>query len=63
MITRQGKSSAVIMDLEKYVAVQKAFEEFSRPDIAASLLAASDEFRQGQGVAAEGVFCQKDLSM
>ena len=59
VITRQGKPSAVIMDLERYLEVQEAFEEFSRPDYVATLLAARDEIRQGQGVAAEEVFRQK----
>jgi antitoxin YefM len=61
VITRQGKPSAVIMDLEKYLEVQEAFEEFSQPEYVASLLAARDEIRQGRGVAAEEVFRQKGL--
>jgi prevent-host-death family protein len=59
VITRQGKPSAVIVDLEKYLEVQEALEEFSRPAYVASLLVAKDEIRQGQGVPAEEVFRQK----
>ncbi|HLZ09394.1 MAG TPA: type II toxin-antitoxin system Phd/YefM family antitoxin [Chloroflexota bacterium] len=59
VITRQGKPSAVIMDLERYLEVQQAFAEFSRPDYVASLLAARDEIRQGMGISAEEVFRKK----
>lgn len=61
VITRQGKPTAVIVDLEKYLEVQEALQEFSRPEYVASLLEAKDEIRQGQGVPAEEVFRQKGL--
>jgi prevent-host-death family protein len=61
VITRQGKPTAVIIDLEKYLEVQEALEEFSEPGYLASLLAAKDEIERGEGVAAEDVYRAKGL--
>ena len=61
VITRQGKPTAVIVDVEKYLEVREALEEFSRPEYLASLLAARDEIRNRQGIPADEVFRQKGL--
>lgn len=61
VITRQGKPTAVIVDVERYLEVREALEEFSRPEYLASLLGARDEIRTGLGVPAEEVFRQKGV--
>lgn len=61
VITRQGKPTAVIMEVEKYLEVQQALKEFSDPKYLADLLEARQEIRTGKGVAAEEVFRQKGL--
>ena len=61
VIIRQGKPTAVIVDLERYLEVREALEEFSSPKYLASLLVARDEIRHGQGVPAEEVFRQKGV--
>src|SRR5712691_8846002 len=61
VITRQGKPTAVIVDLEKYLEVQQALQEFSNPNYLTSLREAKEEIKQGQGVPAEEVFRAKGL--
>ncbi|MBI4317478.1 MAG: type II toxin-antitoxin system Phd/YefM family antitoxin [Chloroflexi bacterium] len=61
VITQQGKPTAVIIDLEKYLEVQEALEEFSDPEYLAALLEARKEIREGKGVDAREVFRQKGL--
>lgn len=61
VVTRQGKPSAVIVDVERYLEVQEALKEFSNPAYLVSLLAARDEIRQGKGIPAEEVFRQKGV--
>lgn len=61
VITRQGKPAAVIIDLEKYLEVQEALEEFSDPAYLVGLLEAKREISEGKGVPAEEVFRQKGL--
>ncbi|MBI2864359.1 MAG: type II toxin-antitoxin system Phd/YefM family antitoxin [Chloroflexi bacterium] len=61
IITQQGKPAAVIIDVEKYVEVQQALQEFSDPEYLADLLEARKEIREGKGVPAEDVFRQKGL--
>lgn len=61
VITRQGKPTAVIVDLEKYLEVQQALAEFSDREYLASLLSAKDEIDKGLGVPAEEVFQKKGL--
>jgi len=61
VITRQGKPTAVIIDMEKYLEVQQALKEFSDPEYLASLLEAKREIREGKGVLAEEVFRRKGL--
>ena len=55
VITREGKPAAVIVDVERYLEVQQALQEFSDPEYLAALLAARDEIRAGQGIPAEEV--------
>lgn len=59
VITRQGKPAAVLIDIEKYLEVQRALEEFSDPEYVRSLLNARDEIRGGRGLPAEDVFRKK----
>ena len=59
IITRQGKPTAVIIDIERYLEVQDALAEFSDPAYLRELLAARDEIDQGGGVPAEEVFRKK----
>jgi len=61
VITQQGKPTAVIIDLEKYLEVQEALEEFSDPAYLAALLESKKEVREGKGVDAEEVFRRKGL--
>lgn len=61
VITRQGKPTAVIMEVEKYLEVQQALKEFSDPQYLAELLEARQEVRKGGGVTAEEVFRQKGV--
>ena len=61
VITRQGKPAAIIVDVEKYLEVQQALEEFSDPAYVASLLEARQEVRRGEGSPAEEVFLRKGL--
>ena len=61
IITRQGKPTAIILDVEKYLEVQNALKEFSDPEYLASLLEAKQEIRKGKGIPAEEVFKQKGL--
>ena len=61
VITRQGKPTAVIIDVEKYLEVQQALREFSDPEYLAELLEARREIREGKGVPAEEVFKRKGL--
>ena len=61
VITRQGKPTAVIIDVEKYLEVQQALREFSDPEYLAELLEARREIREGRGVPAEEVFARKGL--
>ncbi len=56
IITRQGKPTAVIIDLEKYLEVQEALKEFADPQYLADLLEARHEIRRGEGVPAKEVF-------
>src|SRR3970040_1936922 len=56
VITRQGKPTAVIVDMDKYLEVQQALKEFSDPEYLASLLEAKRDIRQGKGIPAEDVF-------
>ena len=61
MITRLGKSTAVIVDLEKSLEVQLALVEFADREYLAGLLSATDEIDKGRGVPAEDVFQKKGL--
>lgn len=61
VITRQGKPTAVIVDVEHYLEVQEALKEFSDPAYLSDLLAAREEIRQGNGIPAEEVFRQKGV--
>lgn len=61
VITRQGKPAAVIVDLERYLEVERAFKEFSNPNYLSELLKAHDEIKKGKGIPAEKVFRQKGL--
>jgi prevent-host-death family protein len=61
VITRHGKPAAVIIDLEQYLEMQQALEEFSQPRFLASLREAKEEIEAGQGVPATEVFRLKGL--
>lgn len=61
VITRQGKPTAVIVDMDKYLEVQQALKEFSDPEYLASLLEAKRDIRQGKGIPAEEVFGEKGV--
>ena len=61
VITQQGKPTAVIVDLEKYLEVREALGEFSDPSYLAALLEARREMREGEGVDAAEVFRQKGV--
>jgi antitoxin YefM len=61
VVTRQGKPTAVIVDLDRYLEAQEALREFSDPEYLRSLLDARREIREGKGVPAEEVFAQKGL--
>lgn len=61
VITRQGKPTAVIVDMDKYLEVQQALKEFSDPEYLASLLEAKRDIRQGKGIPAEDVFGEKGV--
>lgn len=61
VITRQGKPTAVIVDMDKYLEVQEALKEFSDPEYVANLLEAKRDIRHGRGVPAEEVFQEKGL--
>ena len=61
VITRQGKPAAVIVGLDKYLAIQQALREFSDPKYVESLFESRAEIREGNGVPAEEVFEQKHL--
>lgn len=61
VITRQGKPTAVIIDIERYLEVQEALAEFSDPAYLRELLAARDQIEQGGGVPAEEVFRKRGV--
>lgn len=61
VITRQGKPTAIIIDIDKYLEVQQALKEFSDPAYLVSLVEAKKEIREGKGVPAEEVFKRKGL--
>ena len=61
IVTRQGKPAAVLLDIERYLELQQALQEFADPNYLAALLEARREIRAGEGVAAEEVFAQKRL--
>ena len=61
VITQQGKPTAVIVDLEKHLEVQRALREFSDPAYLAALLEAKQEIREGNGTEAAEVCRQKGL--
>jgi prevent-host-death family protein len=61
VITRQGKPAAVMLDVETYLEMKEALEEYAHPDYPAALLEARVEIKSGQGVTAEEVFRQKGL--
>jgi antitoxin YefM len=61
IVTRQGKPAAVLLDVERYLELQQALQEFADPNYLAALLEARREIRAGEGVAAEEVFAQKGL--
>ena len=61
VITRQGKPTAVIIDLEQYLEMQQALEEFSKPGYLASLRKAKEEIDAGHEVPAAEVFRSKGV--
>lgn len=61
VITQQGKPTAVLLDVEKYLEVQDALREFSNPAYLAKLLDAKRQIRAGEGIPADEVFRQKGL--
>jgi len=61
IITRQGKPTAVIIDIERYLEVQDALAEFADPAYLRELLAARQQIEQGAGVPAEEVFRKKGV--
>ncbi len=61
VITRQGKPAAIIVNVERYLEVRRALEEFSDPEYLASLIEARAEIRRGEGSPAEDVFHRKGL--
>lgn len=61
IITRRGKPTAVIVDVERYLEVQAALAEFADPAYLTSLLSAREEIGAGQGVPAEEVFRRKGV--
>lgn len=61
VITKQGKPTAVIINIEKYLEVQEALKEFSDPQYLAELFEARQEIRSGKGIPAEEVFRHKGL--
>jgi len=61
VVTQQGKPVALLVDVEKYLEMKQALDEFSNPDYLTALLNARREIREGKGVAAEEVFANKGL--
>lgn len=61
VITQQGKPVALLVNIEQYLEVRQALQEFSDPDYLAELLEARKEIRQGKGIPAEDVFAKKGL--
>jgi len=61
VITTDGKPTAVVVDMEKYLEMQEALREFSDPAFVAGLLEARAEIRAGTGVRADDVFRKKGL--
>ena len=61
VITQQGKPVALLIDVEEYLEIKQALNEFSDPEYLAALLEARREIREGKGVPAEKVFIQKGL--
>ena len=61
VITQQGKPVALLIDVEEYLEIKQALNEFSDPEYLAALLEAKREIREGKGVPAEEVFIQKGL--
>jgi prevent-host-death family protein len=61
VITKQGKPKAVIIDIEKYIEIQTAIEEFSDPEYLWSLFEAKREIHEGKGIPADEVFREKGL--
>lgn len=61
VITRQGKPTAVIVDMERYLEVQEALQEFSDPDYLVKLLKAREEIWEGKGIPAKEVFRKKGV--
>ena len=61
VITRQGKPTAVIVEVEKYLEVQEAFKEISDPEYLANLLKARREVRKGDAIGVE--ICADRLSL
>ncbi len=61
VITQQGKPVALLVNIEKYLEVRQALQEFSDTEYLAELLAARKEIREGKGIRAEEVFAKKGL--
>ena len=61
VVTRQGKPAAVIVNLERYLEMQQALNEFCDPTYLKSLFEGRCEIRQGRGIVVEEVFDERGL--
>jgi len=61
VVTQQGKPVALLVDVERYLEMKQALEEFSDPEYLAALFEAKREIREGKGVEAAEVFANKGL--
>ena len=61
IITQQGKPVALLMNIDKYLEIKDAMEEFSDPQYLSDLLEAKREIKQGKGIPAQEVFAKKGL--
>lgn len=61
IVTQQGKPVALLMNIEKYLELKQAVEEFSDPQYVADLLEAKREIKEGRGIPADEVFAKKGI--
>lgn len=61
IITQQGKPVALLVNIEKYLEMKQAIQEFSNPQFMTELIEAKKEIEEGKGVIDEDVYAKKGI--